>query len=98
MSEFMGLIRGRYDARPQGFRPGGASLHDCMLPHGPDAEAFEQASREALTPVKLSDTLAFMFETRLPQHLTRYAGALDTLQTDYAECWSGLARRFDGAP
>jgi homogentisate 1,2-dioxygenase len=39
MSEFMGLIYGVYDARPQGFVPGGISLHNCMLAHGPDADA-----------------------------------------------------------
>ena len=65
-----------YDAKPEGFVPGGMSLHNCMLPHGPDAEAFEQASSVELKPVKLDNTLAFMFETRFPQHLTRYAAAL----------------------
>jgi homogentisate 1,2-dioxygenase len=97
MSELMGLIHGRYDAKPSGFAPGGASLHGAMLPHGPDAEAFSQASTEALAPVKLEGTLAFMLETRLPQHLTPYAATLETLRKDYADCWSGLARRFDGA-
>ena len=95
MSEFMGLIYGVYDAKPQGFAPGGVSLHNCMLPHGPDAEAFEHASAMALKPVKLEGTMAFMFESRLPQHVTRYAAELSTLQPDYADCWSGLKRRFD---
>jgi len=98
MSEFMGLVHGRYDAKPEGFLPGGASLHNSMLPHGPDAQSFEQATEEALAPQKLEGTLAFMLETRLPQHLTRYAATLETLQKDYADCWAGLARRFDGAP
>ncbi len=98
MSEFMGLIYGQYDAKPEGFTPGGVSLHNCMLPHGPDAQAFEQASRAELAPVKLTNTLAFMFETRFPQHLTHYAATLDTLQADYADCWSGLEKRFDGNP
>ena len=89
MSEFMGLIHGEYDAKPRGFLPGGMSLHNCMLPHGPDAEAFEQASSGALEPVKLAGTLAFMFETRFPQHLTRYAAKLETLREDYPECWAG---------
>ncbi len=96
MSEFMGLIFGKYDAKPEGFAPGGVSLHNCLLPHGPDAAAFEQAARAALAPVKLADTLAFMFETRLPQHVTAYAAQLDTLQSDYADCWSGLQKRFTG--
>jgi homogentisate 1,2-dioxygenase len=98
MSEFMGLIYGQYEAKPQGFLPGGMSLHNCMLPHGPDAESFENASAMALEPVKLAGTLAFMFETRFPQHLTRYASELETLQEDYRECWAGLKKRFDGKP
>jgi homogentisate 1,2-dioxygenase len=98
MSEFMGLIHGRYDAKPEGFLPGGASLHDCMLPHGPDARSFDQATREELKPAKQTDTLAFMLETRFAQHLTHYAATLDTLQKDYSDCWSGLERRFDGEP
>ena len=44
MSEFMGLVHGQYDAKPEGFRPGGMSLHNCMVPHGPDTEAFDKAS------------------------------------------------------
>jgi homogentisate 1,2-dioxygenase len=98
MSEFMGLIYGRYDAKPGGFVPGGMSLHNCMLPHGPDLNAFSKASSEELQPVKLTNTLAFMFETRYPQHLTRYAAELETLQADYVDCWAGLDRRFDGTP
>ncbi len=44
MSEFMGLVRGVYDAKPVGFVPGGASLHNSMSPHGPEAAVFERAS------------------------------------------------------
>ncbi len=98
MSEFMGLIYGRYDAKEEGFVPGGMSLHNCMLPHGPDGDAFSKASAADLKPVKLTNTLAFMFETRYPQHLTRYAAELETLQKDYVECWTGLEKRFDGTP
>ena len=98
MSEFMGLIWGQYEAKPEGFLPGGMSLHNCMLPHGPDAQSFERASEAELRPVKLTDTLAFMFETRFPQHLTRYAAELTTLQEDYPECWAGLKKRFNGQP
>jgi len=75
--------------------PGGISLHNCMLPHGPDTEAFEHASNSELKPVKLINTLAFMFETRFPQRLTRYAAELDVLDKDYAQCWAGLKKRFD---
>jgi homogentisate 1,2-dioxygenase len=95
MSEFMGLIYGAYDAKPQGFVPGGFSLHNCMLPHGPDADAFASASAAELQPRKLENTMAFMFETRLPQRVTRYAAELPQLQSTYADCWSGLEKRFD---
>jgi homogentisate 1,2-dioxygenase len=98
MSEFMGLIWGQYEAKPEGFLPGGMSLHNCMLPHGPDAQSFERACEVDLRPVKLTDTMAFMFETRFPQHLTRYAAELETLQEDYPECWAGLKKRFNGKP
>jgi homogentisate 1,2-dioxygenase len=47
------------------------SLHNQMLPHGPDATAFEHASNGELKPVKLTGTMAFMFETRFPQRVTR---------------------------
>ncbi|WP_188972248.1 homogentisate 1,2-dioxygenase [Neoroseomonas lacus] len=95
MSEFMGLIYGQYDAKPQGFTPGGFSLHNQMLPHGPDAPAFAQASTAVLRPHKLEGTMAFMWETRLPQQVTAFAAASAALQHDYADCWSGLEKRFD---
>ncbi|WP_031335341.1 homogentisate 1,2-dioxygenase [Rhodopseudomonas sp. B29] len=95
MSEFMGLIYGVYDAKPQGFTPGGASLHNMMLPHGPDREAFDHASNGELKPVKLTGTMAFMFETRYPQRVTEYAATAGILQSDYADCWRGLEKRFD---
>jgi homogentisate 1,2-dioxygenase len=97
MSEFMGLIYGVYDAKPHGFVPGGISLHNCMLPHGPDRDAFDHASNSELRPVKLADTMAFMFETRFPQRVTYHAATSATLQHDYADCWAGLDRRFDPA-
>lgn len=98
MSEFMGNVYGVYDAKPEGFKPGGISLHNCMLPHGPDADAFKKAVDAELSPVKLENTLAFMFETRLPQIVTKLAAESATLQTDYADCWSGLEKNFDGTP
>ncbi|MBX2832955.1 MAG: homogentisate 1,2-dioxygenase [Rhodospirillales bacterium] len=98
MSEFMGLICGQYDAKEKGFVPGGMSLHNMMLAHGPDAFGFEKASNAELGPQKLEGTMAFMFETRFPQQLTKFAAELETLQDDYLECWSGLERRFDGTP
>ncbi len=98
MSEFMGLIHGQYDAKEEGFVPGGMSLHNMMLAHGPDATGFEKASRAELKPVKLDHTMAFMFETRFPQLLTGYAAGLETLQADYIDCWSDLKKRFNGTP
>ena len=98
MSEFMGLIYGVYDAKPEGFVPGGISLHNCMLPHGPDKQAYDHATKGELVPVKLTGTMAFMFETRFPQHVTKFAAELPTLQQDYAECWTPLAKQFTGRP
>jgi homogentisate 1,2-dioxygenase len=98
MSEFMGLIYGIYEAKPEGFVPGGISLHNCMLPHGPDSDAYTQASTAELKPVRLADTLAFMLETRYPQHVTSYAAGLESLQPDYVDCWAGLDKRFTGRP
>jgi homogentisate 1,2-dioxygenase len=95
MSEFMGLIFGQYDAKAKGFAPGGISLHNCMLPHGPDKQAFDRASSGELKPQKLENMLAFMFETRYPQQVTEYAAKLPALQSDYADCWLGLERHFD---
>ncbi|RUV67810.1 homogentisate 1,2-dioxygenase, partial [Mesorhizobium sp. M5C.F.Ca.IN.020.14.1.1] len=98
MSEFMGLIHGQYDAKEEGFVPGGISLHNLMLAHGPDASGFEKASRAELKPVKLDNTMAFMFETRFPQMLTRYAAELETRQDNYIDCWADLKKRFNGTP
>jgi homogentisate 1,2-dioxygenase len=97
MSELMGLIQGVYDAKPQGFLPGGMSLHNSMVPHGPDAEAFEKGSNAELKPQRLSGTMAFMFETRFPQRLTKYAAELAQLQDDYLDCWRGIKKLFDPA-
>ena len=94
MSEFMGLIYGQYDAKPQGFVPGGFSLHNTMLPHGPDVDAFEKASHADLKPVKLTNTLAFMFETRFLQRVTQYAAETPFLQKDYADYGQELKKRF----
>ena len=98
MSELMGNIHGQYDAKPQGFPPGGMSLHNMMLPHGPDRGAFEGASNADLAPEKLDDTMSFMFETRFPQHLTPFAAQEAPMQDDYIECWDGLEKKFDGTP
>lgn len=98
MSELMGNIHGIYDAKPQGFVPGGMSLHNMMLPHGPDRNAFEHGANEPMVPVRQSDTMQFMFETRFPQHLTEWAARTMPLQEDYADCWASLEKKFDGKP
>jgi homogentisate 1,2-dioxygenase len=93
MSEFMGLIRGTYDAKEGGgFDPGGASLHNQMNGHGPDAESYRRATAADLKPVKLEDTLAFMFESRWVIRPTRAAMELPGLQSDYDQSWHGFEK------
>lgn len=94
MSEFMGLVYGEYDAKPGGFKPGGASLHNAMVPHGPDEEAFEKASSVDLKPQKLENTLAFMFESRYRFIPSAFAINKAPLDHDYADCWAGLKDQF----
>jgi homogentisate 1,2-dioxygenase len=96
MSEYMGLIRGVYDAKVGGFFPGGGSLHNAMSGHGPDAATFERASRDELEPRKIDGTLAFMFESRYVIHPTPHALASPQLQKDYPACWRGLVKHFSG--
>ena len=95
-SEFMGLVHGAYDAKAEGFSPGGASLHNSMTGHGPDAETFERASHADLsTPDVIKDTMAFMFETRCVLRPTRHALESAELQSEYYRCWQGLGKHFD---
>ncbi|MDQ3040997.1 MAG: homogentisate 1,2-dioxygenase [Acidobacteriota bacterium] len=94
MSEFMGLCFGQYDAKEEGFVAGGASLHNQMSAHGPDAEAFEKASKAELKPVKLSGTMAFMFESRYIIRPTKFAMETAELQHEYFEVWQGLKKNF----
>lgn len=94
MSEFMGLVHGQYDAKEEGFLPGGASLHNCMVPHGPDTDAFAKASNAELKPHKLDNTLAFMFESRYRFVPTAFAINNENLDTNYADCWLALKDAF----
>lgn len=94
MSEFMGLVYGQYDARKAGFEPGGMSLHNAFVPHGPEAQVFAAASAASLAPARQEHTMAFMFESRYVFHVTRWALESPALQTDYAQCWNGLERHF----
>jgi len=94
-SEFMGLIHGVYDAKAEGFMPGGASLHNCMSGHGPDAETFAKASSADLSqPTRITDTMAFMFESRYVIRPTKLALESAQLQPEYYRCWQGLQRQF----
>lgn len=97
-SEFMGLIHGAYDAKEGGgFVPGGASLHNCMSGHGPDAATFDKASAaDTSKPAKVADTMAFMFETRNVIVPTEQALASRQRQRDYQQCWAGIRKHFDG--
>jgi homogentisate 1,2-dioxygenase len=90
MSEAMGLIHGAYDAKAEGFSPGGLSLHNLMSGHGPDVESWKKASEAELKPHKIEGTMAFMVETCWPYRPTRFA--LDRAQPDYDEAWQGFPK------
>ncbi len=94
MSEFMGLIEGSYDAKEKGFEPGGMSLHNCMTPHGPEADVFEAASNAELEPQRYENTMAFMFESRYVIAPTKFALDTPARQRNYLDCWSGLKKYY----
>ena len=96
MSEFMGLIEGVYDAKEHGFVPGGMSLHNCMSPHGPEADVFEKASNADLEPQRYDNTLAFMFESRYVISPTKYALEGKERQANYTDCWRTIKKHFNG--
>ena len=90
MSEAMGLIHGAYDAKAEGFAPGGLSLHNLMSGHGPDVDSWRKASEAELKPVKIEGTMAFMVETCWPYRPTQWA--LDRAQPDYDQAWHGFPK------
>jgi homogentisate 1,2-dioxygenase len=90
MSEAMGLIHGDYDAKAEGFRPGGLSLHNMMSGHGPDVESWRIATEAELKPVKIEGTMAFMVESCWPYRPTQFA--LDRAQPDYDEAWADFPK------
>ena len=98
MSEFMGLITGKYEAKEEGFQPGGATLHSCMTPHGPDADCFEKAIKDELKPTWIAGgSLAFMFESSLSFALTKWSmKTCQRVDPDYFKCWSKLRKHFTG--
>lgn len=95
-SEFMGLVHGKYDAKADGFSPGASSLHNSLTGHGPDAATFDKASHADLSkPDVITDTMAFMFETRCVLRPTAQALAMPQLQADYYRCWQDLKKNFN---
>jgi len=94
MSEFMGLVRGVYDAKAEGFLPGGISIHNCHQGHGPDVATFDKASAAELKPHKLENTLAFMWESRFVFRPTKFALGAPQLQKNYEAVWDGFRRHF----
>jgi homogentisate 1,2-dioxygenase len=90
MSEAMGLISGAYDAKAEGFAPGGLSLHNLMSGHGPDVDSWRKATDAGLEPVKISGSIAFMVETCWPYQPTQWA--LERVQPDYDTAWSGFPK------
>ncbi|MBX9666459.1 MAG: homogentisate 1,2-dioxygenase [Candidatus Obscuribacterales bacterium] len=95
MSEYMGLIEGVYDAKLEGFVPGGGSLHNCMSAHGPDAETFDRATSAELKPHKIDNTMAIMFESSLVYAPTKFAMESGLLQDNYLSCWQDLDSKFE---
>lgn len=94
MSELMGLINGRYDAKEDGFYPGGISIHNSMTAHGPDSRSYQAALNQSQKPVYLDNTLAFMFETREPWKITERAYLHPCRQRNYLRCWEDLPINF----
>jgi homogentisate 1,2-dioxygenase len=92
MSEYMGLLGGAYDAKADGFLPGGASLHNCMAGHGPDQATYDKAVQADLKPHRMDNGMAFMFESRFPFRPTRFAMETPLRQSDYDDCWSGFVK------
>jgi homogentisate 1,2-dioxygenase len=90
MSEAMGLIHGAYDAKAEGFAPGGLSLHNLMSGHGPDLDSWRKASEAELKPAKIEGAMAFMVETCWPYRPT--AWALERAQPDYDMAWAGFPK------
>lgn len=94
MNEYMGLLKGVYDAKQEGFVPGGASLHNCMVPHGPDADTFSKEIRRDEKPQKVDSTMAFMFESSQVYQLSPFAQKTASLDSDYWKCWQGLEKIY----
>jgi homogentisate 1,2-dioxygenase len=97
MNEYMGLIKGEYDAKNGGFVPGGASLHNCMVPHGPDGSTFEKELKRPEEPRKVDSTMAFMFESSQIYQASPFALKEAPLDKNYWQCWQNLKNNFEAA-
>lgn len=96
MSEFMGNVYGKYEAKPDGFLPGGASLHSCMVSHGPDAATFKRASTEVLAPTRMTDdSMSFMFESTFMFKVTDWAINTVAPDAEYWKVWEPLQSNFN---
>jgi homogentisate 1,2-dioxygenase len=94
MSELMGLVHGAYDAKAEGFLPGGISIHNCMSAHGPDLATFDKASAAELKPHKIENSLAFMWESRYVFRPTAAAMKAAQLQKSYDKVWNGFRKNL----
>ena len=92
----LGLILGRYEAKEEGFAPGGATLHSMMTPHGPDANCFDMWTEKELKPEKVAEgTQAFMFETSLGLAVTKWGEqTCQKLDKEYYKCWQDIGKKF----
>nr|CAB3252694.1 homogentisate 1,2-dioxygenase-like [Phallusia mammillata] len=96
MSEFMGVIKGSYEAKV-GSKPGSATLHSMMTPHGPDAACFNAASKADLVPEFIGKgSQAFMFESSFSMAVTKWGNeTCECVDEEYYKCWQGLQDNFD---
>ena len=96
MSEYMGLIYGAYDAKEEGFVPGAVRCTTKCPPTAPTSMRSKKPRTPTSSRKSYEGTMAFMFETRFPQRVTKYAAELPELQDNYVDCWLGLEKRFTG--
>jgi len=94
VSEFLALVKGRHDGKSDAFRPGSSSLHNAWAPHGPDTLSYEGGRVGDQNPIRLSDSLVFMIETRYPMSLTDAALNGTERQRNYIDSWGGFTKKF----
>ena len=96
MMMMMIMMTDRYEAKEEGFCPGGATLHSMMTPHGPDAKCFQDWSNMKLGAMKVAEgTQAFMFETSLQLAVTKWGEeTCNKLDQEYYQCWQNIKNNF----